>query len=78
MGWTTGVQFPARVNMGLFLFSTASRQSMGPTQPLIQWVQEAKQPGREADHSLPCSVQVKNAGSYTSTPTICLHDVVIG
>jgi hypothetical protein len=27
-----------------------------------------KRPGREADHSLPSSSQVKNAWSYTSTP----------
>jgi hypothetical protein len=27
-----------------------------------------KQPGREADHSPPSSAEVKNAGSYTSTP----------
>jgi hypothetical protein len=28
---------------------------------------ETKGPGREADHSLPCSAEVKNAWSYTST-----------
>jgi len=27
-----------------------------------------KQPGREADHSSPSSVEVKNAWSYTTTP----------
>lgn len=30
-----------------------------------------KKPGRNADHSLPSSVEVKN--EYTSTPPICLH-----
>jgi len=34
-------------------------------------------PGREADHSLPSSAEVKNAWSYTSTPPIHLHGVVL-
>jgi hypothetical protein len=36
-----------------------------------------KRPGREADHSPPSSAEVKNAWSYTSTPPICLHGVVL-
>jgi hypothetical protein len=37
---------------------------MGPTRPPIPWVQGAlslgvKRPGREADHSPPCSAEVK-------------------
>jgi hypothetical protein len=36
-----------------------------------------KRPGREADHSLPSSVEIKNAWSYTSTPPVGLHDVVL-
>jgi hypothetical protein len=55
------------------LFTTASRQALGSTQPPIHWVPgvlfpEAKLPGREADHSRPSSAEVKNAWSYTSTP----------
>jgi hypothetical protein len=43
----------------MFLFTTASRAAMGPTQPPIQWLPGAlslriKRPGREADH-LPSS-----------------------
>jgi hypothetical protein len=43
---------------------TASRTALGPTQPPIQWVLRAlslgvKRPGREADHSPPSSVEVK-------------------
>jgi len=38
MGPMTGIQFPAGVMMGLFLFATASRQAQGPTQPPSQWV----------------------------------------
>jgi hypothetical protein len=74
--------FDFRRGLGIFLFTTASRTALGPTQPLIQWVQGAislgvKRPGREADHSLRYSAEVKNAWSYTSTPPIRLHDVVL-
>jgi hypothetical protein len=60
-------------SQGIFLFSTASRPALGPTQPTIQWVPGAislgvKRPGCEADHSPPSSAEVKNAWSYTSTP----------
>jgi hypothetical protein len=36
-----------------------------------------KRPGREADHSPPSSAKVKNAWSYTSTPPVRLHGMVI-
>jgi hypothetical protein len=36
-----------------------------------------KRPGREADHSLPSSAEVKNAWSYTSTPPIRRHSLVL-
>jgi hypothetical protein len=36
-----------------------------------------KRQGREADHSPPSSAEVKNAWSYTSTPPIRLHGVVL-
>jgi hypothetical protein len=47
-----------------FLFTTASRTALGPTQPPIQWVPGVpslglKRPGREADHSPPSSAEVK-------------------
>jgi hypothetical protein len=73
-GWTIGVLgFDSRRGLGIFLFTTASRTALEPTQPLIQWVPGSlslgvKRPGREADHSLPSSAEVKNAWSYTSTP----------
>jgi hypothetical protein len=55
--------------MEIFLFATASKPALEPT----QWVAEAlspgvKRPGREADHSPPTSAEVKNAWSYTSIP----------
>jgi hypothetical protein len=36
-----------------------------------------KQPGRDADHSPPSSVEVKNAWSYNSIPPTRLHSVVL-
>jgi len=55
-----------------FLFATASRPTLEPTESPIQWVLGAvspsvKRPGREADHSPPSSAEFKNAWSYTST-----------
>jgi hypothetical protein len=66
----------------IFLFTTASRPALWSTQPRIQWVTGAlsvgvKWPGREADHSLPSSAEVKNAWSYTSTPPVHLHGLVL-
>jgi hypothetical protein len=56
------VRFPG--GLGIFLFTTASRTALGPTQSPIQWVQgalslEVKLPGREADYSPPFSAEVK-------------------
>jgi hypothetical protein len=50
--------------VGIFLFTPVSRTALGPTQPSIQWVPGAlspgvKRPGRESDHSLPSSADVK-------------------
>jgi hypothetical protein len=52
------------------------------TQTPTQWVPGTlslgvKQPGREADHSPPSSAEVKNAWSYTSTPSIRLHGMAL-
>jgi hypothetical protein len=74
------VRFPR--GLGIFLFITASRTALGPTQPPIQWVPgtlslEVKRPAREADHSPTSSADVKNSWSYTSTPPIRLHGVVL-
>jgi hypothetical protein len=74
MGWTIGVLgFDFRRGFEIFLFTTAFKTVLGPTQPPIKWVPGAlslgvKRPGREADHSPPSSAEVKNAWNYTSTP----------
>jgi hypothetical protein len=66
---------------GIFLYSTASRPTLGPTQPPIQWVQVGlptvvERPGREADHSPPSSVELKMRGAIPPPP-IRLHGVVL-
>jgi hypothetical protein len=72
----SGIRFPAGV--GIFLFTTASRPSLGPTQPPIQWIQWAismmvKRQGREADHSPPFSAEVKECVElylhFSNTPS---------
>jgi hypothetical protein len=52
--------FDSQWGLGIFLFTTASRMTLEPTQPPIQWVPGAlslgvKWPGHEADHSPPSS-----------------------
>jgi hypothetical protein len=60
-----------------FVFTSASRTALGPTQPPIQWEPATlslgvKRPGREADHSPPSSAEAK-----TVIPQIRLHAVVL-
>jgi hypothetical protein len=84
--WATGrtirvLGFDSWQGLGIFLFTTVSRMALGLTQP-IQWVPGAlslgvKRPEREADHSPPSSAKVRNAWSYTSTPPLRLHGVVL-
>jgi hypothetical protein len=57
----------------IFLFSTAFKPALGPTQPTIQRIPEALSPGimwpgREADHPPPSSAEVKNGGAIPPVP----------
>jgi hypothetical protein len=64
MGWMNGVLgFNSQWGMGVFLFTTASRMALGPTQPPIQWIPgalslEVKWLGCEADFSPSSSAEV--------------------
>jgi hypothetical protein len=76
-GWTIEVLgFDSRRGLGIFLFTTASRTALEPTQPPIQWVPGAlslgvKRPGREADHSPISSAEVKEwMELYLHSPNI--------
>jgi hypothetical protein len=69
-GWTAWFRFPAR---GKRFFSSPQRPDRlwGPTQRTNQWVPEAfllevQRPGREADHSPPCSAMSRTVKLYTS------------
>jgi hypothetical protein len=66
----------------IFLYTTASRPALGCTQPPIQWVSGALSLGGKAAGvwswlSPPYSAKLKDAWSYTSTPPIRLHSVVL-
>jgi len=74
MGWMIGVRFLAEAGKGPFLFATASRPDLGPTQTAIKGYWE---PGREADHSTLSSAEVKNEWSYIPTPPVRIHSVVL-
>jgi hypothetical protein len=74
--------FESRQRLEIFLFTTASRPALGPTQPPIQCISGAlslvvKLSGREADHTHSSSAEVKIAWNYTSTPPTRLHSVVL-
>jgi hypothetical protein len=56
--------FESRQRLGIFLFTTTSRPALRSTHPPLHWVPGAlslglKRLGREADHSLPSSADIK-------------------
>jgi hypothetical protein len=69
--------FESRQELGILLFTSAFGLALGPIQSPIQWVPGTsslwvKRPGREADHSHPCSAEVKNTPSWLGAQ-IYLH-----
>jgi hypothetical protein len=74
-------EFDSRQGLEIFVFATAFRAALGPTQPPIQCEPGVlslgiKWPGREADHLSLSSAEVKNKWSYTSAPPIRLHNFI--
>jgi hypothetical protein len=68
--------------MKSFLFATASRSALEPTQPPVQFVPTVlspgvKRPGCEADNSAPSGAEMKNTLSCTSNPPLRPHGVVL-
>jgi hypothetical protein len=81
MDWKIGVLgFDSQRGLGIFHHRVQSGSGAHPasypmgTRGSFPGV---KPPGREADHSPPSSAGVKNAWSYTSTPPVRLHGVVL-
>jgi hypothetical protein len=75
-GWMVGFRIPA----GTGNFSVRRRVQRGAGAHPVSYPvgirglsMGVKRPGREADHSPPSRAEVKNAWSYTSTPSIRLH-----
>jgi hypothetical protein len=71
--WAGLLGFSSWEGQEIFLFSTASRLALGTSQPPIQWVPGplslgVKPPGREADHSHPCSANFKIDGAMPPLP----------
>jgi hypothetical protein len=78
-GWMIGGSSPGRAGN----FSRHRIQAGSGTHPASYPIGKrypslgVKRPVHEADHSPPSSAEVKNAWSYTSTPPIRLHSVVL-
>jgi hypothetical protein len=77
----TEVHFSAGA-MIVFLFATASRPALGPTQTSIQGVPETvipglKRSGNEDDHLPSPGAEVKKTWSYTSLSPILPHGVLL-
>jgi hypothetical protein len=81
-GWRTGRPgLDFRQGKHIFLYSTASRQPLAPTQPPTQSGMGTDYPGlqrpeREADHSIPSRAWVKNSRAMPPLP-VSLHGDVL-
>jgi hypothetical protein len=83
MDWTIGILgFDSRRGLKIFLFITASRPALVPTQPPTQWIPEdlllgVKLPGGEPDQSPPSSAEVKECVELYLYSPIRLHGVLL-
>jgi hypothetical protein len=80
--WAVRSGFNSRQGLQNFLFTTASRPALRPTQPPIQWVLGAlslgvKRPGRKSDHSPPSSAEVKECVELYVYSSQTLHGVML-
>jgi hypothetical protein len=80
--WRPAFDSLHRRGRDFLLFATASRMTLGPTQPPIQWVPGAlslgvKRPRRETEHLPPSSAEVKECAELYLHSPICLHGVVL-
>jgi hypothetical protein len=64
VGWY-GFDLLRKQEISLFL---NIQLAVGPTQPPIQWMPRAKQPGLYAYHCSPCDAEMKNAWKYCLLP----------
>jgi len=73
--------FEYRQGLEIFLYTTASRTTLGSIQPIQQvpgaLSLEVKRQGCEDDHTPQSSAEVKNVWSYASISSMCLHGVVL-
>jgi hypothetical protein len=60
--------FHSQQGKQIFLYATASRPVLRPTQPPIQLVPGVKWPACQADHSPPPSAEAKNGGTIPPLP----------
>jgi hypothetical protein len=75
-------RFESGQGLEIFLFTTASRPALQPTQPPIQWIPGAlslglKLQGREAYHSSPSSTEVKECVDLYLHSPVHLHSAVL-
>jgi hypothetical protein len=78
--WGSRVQFPAEAGNLSFHHSVQNGSGTHPASyPMVPGALSlgVKRPEREADHLHPSRAKVRNAWSYTSTPLICIHCMVL-
>jgi hypothetical protein len=67
---------PGRENDGIFSLHNHI-QTVSGAHPASYPMETGDSSGHDGDYSPPSSEEVKNVWSYTSTPPICLHSMVL-